>query len=183
MTLCLRWDELTVYQPENSTVKAGVAPPSRRLSASARNHCHSEQGAKPGEEPALSEAEGNPLLPSVNLPRSLLQQPLLQFLLALDAVPRPGHSLQPLGIDLFAALNALAKAAFTDAHQRSLDHLQQLPLVIALAEKKFFGVGTGGAIGNILRRVFIGRAAVGLRARHRAAQILLPRFQPLLECF
>src|SRR5580693_7287668 len=117
------------------------------------------------------------------LPRSLLQQTLLQFLLAFDAVPRPWHRFQSLGVDLFPAVDALAKAAFANPRQRLLDHLQQLPLVVALAEQKFFGVGTGGAVGNILRRVFVGGAAVGLRARHRAAQILLPRLQPLLECF
>src|SRR5271169_5313463 len=108
------------------------------------------------------------------LPWSLLQQTLLEFLLALDAVPRPGYSLQALGIDLFAAVDALAEAAFADARQRFLHHLQKLPLVVALAEEKFFGVGTGGAIGDILRRVFVGGAAVGLSARHRTPQILLP---------
>jgi hypothetical protein len=175
MTLCLRWDEVLVYQPENSTVKAAVPPPSRR---------DVRFSTKPLSFPNRAPSPvRNLLLLSVNLPRSFLEQSLLQFLLALDAVPRPWHRFQPLGIDLFAAVDALAKAAFADARQRFLHHLQQLPLVVALAEQKFFGVGTGCAVGNVLRRVFIGRAAVGLRARHRAPQVLLPRLQPLFECF
>ena len=75
MTLCLRWDELPVYQPENSTVKAGVAPPSRGV-RHGNETCHSEQGAKPGEEPARA-AKPKGIPRRVNLPRSFLQQPLL----------------------------------------------------------------------------------------------------------
>src|SRR5271165_3956775 len=41
------------------------------------------------------------------LPRSFLEQSLLQLFLALDAMPRPRNCLQALGIDLFAAVNAL----------------------------------------------------------------------------
>src|SRR5580658_5736918 len=110
----------------------------------------------------------------MDLAGSFLQQSLLEFLLALDAVARPGHSLQTLGIDLFAAMDALAEAAFADARQSLIHHLQQLPLVVALAEKKFLGVGTGGAIGNVLGRVFVGGASVCLGAGDRAAQVLLP---------
>src|SRR5580658_1357723 len=161
MTLCLRWDEPIVYQPENRTVKAasrlwsGMFTPVRAF-------------VIPNRAPSPVR---NLLLLSVNLPRSLLQQTLLQFLLALDAVPRPRHRFQSLGVDLFAAVDAFAKAAFANAGQRPLDHLQQLPLVVALAEQKLFGVRTGGAVGNVLRRIFIGRAAVGLGARYRAAQV------------
>jgi hypothetical protein len=43
------------------------------------------------------------------------QQSLLRLLLAFNAMSRPGHRLQSLGIDLFAAGNALAKAAFANA--------------------------------------------------------------------
>src|ERR1700723_1279505 len=96
---------------------------------------------------------------------------------------RPWHSLQPLGVDLFAAMNALAKAAFANARQRLFHHLQQLPLIIALAKEKLFCVGTSSAVGNVLRRVFVRGAAIRLRPRDGAAQVLLPRLQPLLECF
>ena len=61
-------------------------------------------------------------------------------------------------------MDALAEAAFADARQRSLDHLQELPLIVALAEEKLFGVGTGGAVGDVLRRILIGGAPVGLGA-------------------
>jgi hypothetical protein len=79
-------------------------------------------------------------------------------------------------------VDALAEAAFADARQRSIHHLQQLPLIIALAEEKFLGVGTGSAVGDVLGGVFVGGAAVGLGAGDGAAQILLPRLEPLLEC-
>jgi hypothetical protein len=58
-----------------------------------------------------------------------------------------------------------------------------LPLVIALAEEKFFGVGAGGAIRNVLSRVFVGGAAISLRAGDGAAQFLLPGLKPLFESF
>jgi len=63
-------------------------------------------------------------------------------------VPRPGHGFQPLGVDLFPAMNALAKAAFADA-ARFIHHLQGCRSLLLLAEEKLFGVGTGGAIGDI----------------------------------
>src|SRR5258706_2688294 len=115
------------------------------------------------------------------LPWSLFQQSLLKLLLALDAMPRPRHGLQSLGIDFLAAMNALAKAALANTRQRLLHHLQQLPLIVALAEQKLFGVGTGSAVSNILRRILVSGAAVRLGSGNRPAQILLPRLQPLLE--
>ena len=70
-----------------------------------------------------------------------------------------------------------------DGTMSLIDHLQELPLIVALAEEKFFGVGAGRAIGNVLGRIFVSGAAVGLGAGDRAAQFLLPRFKPLLESF
>jgi hypothetical protein len=119
----------------------------------------------------------------LSLPRRFFQQALLKLLLALDAVPRPGHSLQPLGVDFLAAMDAFTEAAFADPRQRFINHLQQLPLVVALAEQKLLGVGTGRAVRDVLRRVFVSGAAVRLGARDRPAQILLPRLQPLLKRF
>ena len=113
---------------------------------------------------------------------SFFQQALLELLLALDAVTRPGHGFKPFGVDLFAAMDALAETAFPDPRQRSLHHLQELPLVVALAEEKLLGVRTGSAVGDVLGRVFVGGPAIGLGAGDRAPQILLPRLQPLLEC-
>ena len=117
------------------------------------------------------------------LPRSFFQQSLFQLFLALDAMARPGHGIQAFGVDLLAAMNAFAETAFADANQGLVDHLQQMPFIVALAEQKFFRVGTGGTVGDILRGIFIGGTAVFLRTCHRASQLLLPCFQSLFECF
>jgi len=98
-------------------------------------------------------------------------------------MPRPGHSLEALGIDLFTAVDALAEVALADSRQRSIHHLQQLPLVVALAEKKLFGVGAGSAIGDVLSGVFVGGATVRLGSGDRAPKFLLPCLEPLLKCF
>jgi len=119
----------------------------------------------------------------VELVLSFFQQTLLEFLLTLDAVARPRHSFQTLGVDFCAAVDAFPEAAFANARQSFIHHLQELPLVVALAEQKLFGVGTGGAIGDVLGRIFIGGAPVGLRAGDGSAQLLLPRLKPLLESF
>jgi hypothetical protein len=111
------------------------------------------------------------------------EQTLLGFFLALDAVPRPRHSFQALGVNLFAAGNAFAKAAFPNSRQRSFDHVEKLPIVVALAEEKFLRVRAGCSIGNVLRGFFIGCAAVLLIARHHVPQFLLPHFQPFLKGF
>ncbi len=104
------------------------------------------------------------------------EQAFFGFFLALDAVPRPWHSFQALGINLFAAGNAFSETTFTNARQGSFDHVEQLAIVVALAEEKFFGVRAGGTIGDILRGLFIGCATVLLVARHHVAQFLLPHF-------
>jgi len=89
---------------------------------------------------------------------------LFQLLLAFDAVPRPGHSLQALRVNFLSAVDALAKAAFADTRQSLFNHLQQLPFIVALAEQKFLGVGTSGAVGNILRGILVSGAAIRLGA-------------------
>ena len=103
----------------------------------------------------------------------LFEQSLFEFFLALDAMARPGHSLETLGVDLSAAVNTLAETAFADASQSLIHHLQELPLIVALAEEKFFRVGAGRPIGNVLGRIFVSGAAVGLGTIHGAAQFLL----------
>src|SRR5271166_2780905 len=114
------------------------------------------------------------------LPWRFFQQPLFEFLLALDAVARPGHSLEALRVDFLPAVDAFAEAAFPDACQRSFHHLQELAVVVTLAKQKLFGIGTGRPVGNILGRIFVGRTAICLGTRYGAAQILLPCLQPLL---
>src|SRR5215469_9683882 len=118
------------------------------------------------------------------LPLSFFEQALLQLFLALDAVAGPGDRFEALGVDLFAAVNTLAEAAFANARQGSIDHHEQLTVVVALAEQKFFVVGTGGAVRDVgCGGVLVCSAAVDLVAVHGAAQFLLPRFQTLLEGF
>ena len=65
----------------------------------------------------------------------LFQHSLFQLFLALDAVPRPRNSLQPLGIDLLAARDAFPEAALPHPLQRALHHLQQLAVVVALMKR------------------------------------------------
>src|SRR6202050_4610496 len=180
-----RWGKLLVYQAENTKVKADYRQGNLVAKTQNANSCHSEPSATPREEPAvgLEGCNGRPRHADPPLPRSFLQQSLLDLLLALDAVPRPGHSLEALGIDFLAAMDALAEAAFANPRQRPLHHLQQCPLVIALAEKKLFGVGTGSAVGNVLRRIFVRRAPIRLGAGDCAPQILLPRLEPLFKSF
>src|SRR6478735_2126257 len=68
------------------------------------------------------------------LVRSLFQNSLLQFFLAFDAMPRPGHSLEAFGVDLFAAGDAFTKLAFAQALQSAIHHLKKLAVVVALVK-------------------------------------------------
>jgi len=117
----------------------------------------------------------------LNLARGLFQNSLFQLLLAFDAVPGPRHGFQPLGIDFFAAGDALPKTALAEPLQCSLHHLQQLPVIVALMKEKFFGVRAGSTVGDILGRILIYGPTILLSTGHRAAQVQLPRFQSLLE--
>jgi hypothetical protein len=66
--------------------------------------------------------------------RSLFQQPLFELFLALDAMAGPRHSVETLSVNFLATMDAFSKAAFPDARERLFYHLQQLALIIALAE-------------------------------------------------
>jgi hypothetical protein len=118
---------------------------------------------------------------TVSAPREILlsgfQQTLLGFFLALDAMASPGYGVKALGINLFAAGDALSEAAFADAGESAIDHVEQLAVVIALAEKKFLVVRTGGAVGDVLRGLIVDRTAVLLIADNHVAQFLAPGFQ------
>src|SRR5437868_14292495 len=105
------------------------------------------------------------------------QDSLFQLFLAFYAVPSPGNRFQPLGIDFLAAGNAFPEAALADALQSAFHHLQELAFIVALAKEEFLGIGAGGAVGNILRGIFIGAAPILLGAADIAAQLLLPRLQ------
>lgn len=111
------------------------------------------------------------------------QLAVFQFLLAGDAVAGPGHSFQAFGVDLISAVHALAKLAFSNPLQRSLNHRQKLAIVIALGKKKFLGIGACRAISNVLSRVLVSDAAVFFRAAHGFAQDLLTLFQSFFKAF
>lgn len=117
------------------------------------------------------------------LSRSFFQHPFFELFLAFDTVAGPGHGLEPLGIDLFAAGDTLAEATLTNAGERALDHLQELAVVVALVKQKFLIVGAGGLVGDILRGIFVCAAAVLLRSGNHFAQLLLPGLKPFFECF
>src|SRR6185369_12181746 len=84
------------------------------------------------------------------------------FFLALDTVTSPRNRFQALGIDLVSAVNALSEGSLAYSIERALHHLQRLSLVAALVEEKFFRVGTGRAIGDVLRRAEVNRS-IGVR--------------------
>ena len=94
----------------------------------------------------------------------------LHLFLALNAEARPGHGFEALGINLFAAGNALPEVAFANAAQRAFNHLEQLAIVIALVEEEFFVVRTGSAIRNVSRGgIYIGFATILRSAVQSAA--------------
>ena len=109
------------------------------------------------------------------------QQALLGFFLARDAMASPGHGFEALGVDLFAARNAFSEAAFADASQSAIDHIEQLAVVVALAEEEFLVVGTGGAIGDVLRGLIVRGATVLLITDNHVAQLVAPGFQSFSE--
>src|ERR1700756_868414 len=111
----------------------------------------------------------------------LFQNSRLKLLLALDAVPRPRHRFQPLGINFLTAGDALAEITLANAVQGTFHHLKKLPIVIALGKQEFLVVRTGGTVGNILGRIFIRAATVLLGTGDGAAQLLLPRFQAFFK--
>src|ERR1700684_3898077 len=94
-------------------------------------------------------------LPAMSLARSLFQQSLFRFFLAFDAMASPRYRFEALGIDFFATGDTFAEATLPDARQSALDHLQKLTVVIALVKQELFGVRAGGAVGDVLRRIFI----------------------------
>jgi len=130
-------------------------------------------------KPALSAVEGNVRAKEILL--SSFQQALLGFFLALDAMASPGHCVKAFGVDLFAAGNALSEAAFADARESAIDHVEQLAVVIALAEKEFLVVGAGGAVGDVLRGFIVDSTTVLLIADNHVAQFLAPGFQLFSE--
>src|SRR5215469_2756664 len=110
------------------------------------------------------------------------QQTLFQLLLARDAVARPRHSLESLGVDLFPARDALAECTFANPVQGTVDHCQNLTLAAALAKKKLFGIRLRRPVSHILRRFEISFASILRCAAHVVPQFPLALFQPFFKC-
>src|SRR6185295_1112576 len=70
----------------------------------------------------------------------LYQQPLLHLLLTLDAVRCPGNRVEPLDLNIVAAVYALAVSAFGDSIERLFDQPECVSLIRALREEKFLRV-------------------------------------------
>ena len=113
----------------------------------------------------------------------LFELALLHLFLTLDAVAGPGNSFETFGVDFVAAIDAFPKAALADAGQSHFDHTKKLPVIVALGEKEFLSVGIGGTVSDVLGSLRIGYTAVFLRARHHAAQLLLPLLELLPKLF
>ena len=111
------------------------------------------------------------------------QLALFQLLLAFNAIARPGDGFQSLGVDFITAAHTLAKSAFADAQQSGLHHLQELAVIVALGKEELFGVRAGRAIGDVLRCILVGNAAIFFGAAYRFAQGLLPFFQSFFKAF
>src|SRR5437660_12674363 len=95
--------------------------------------------------------------------RRLLQQPLLQLLLAFNAMSRPRHCLQALGVYFLAAGDTFPKVALTNSIERALDHLQELTALVALVEEKVVGIEARGALGDLLCPVLLYGTGIRLR--------------------
>jgi len=96
---------------------------------------------------------------SGSLSRGFFEHSLLQLFLAFDAVARPGHSFEPLRIDLLAAGNALAEISFANAAESAFDHHQQLAVGVALVKQEFLVIRAGGLVGDVLSHVLVRAAA------------------------
>src|SRR5271166_2103858 len=107
----------------------------------------------------------------------VFQQSLLQLLLALDAMPRPGYGFQPLGVDLLSTGDALTEGPFANTVERAVHHLQELALIVALGKQKFLVIGIGRPISDVLCRFQIGVTPVLSCAIHSVAQFSLAVLQ------
>ena len=112
-----------------------------------------------------------------------LEEALVLFLLALDAVTCPRNRFQAFYLNLSLAGHTQAVGAILDACQGFVDQLQDTPVLIALVEKELLGVGVGGLVGNILGRFFVRFTPVALGLRHHPQQLLLRSDEALLVVF
>ena len=109
---------------------------------------------------------------------------LFKLFLAFDAVAGPRHGFEALGVDFFAAGNALPEGTFAHAAECAFNHLKELALVVALVKEEFLLVGAGCAIGNVLRRIcHISVATLDLVSRDVVSKFVLAIFEPFFKSF
>jgi hypothetical protein len=101
------------------------------------------------------------------------EQALFLFLLALDAVTRPGNRLQPFLLDLFLTGDTASVIAILDAGERFFDKLENAAMVVTLMEEEFLGVRIGGLVGDVLGDFFIDLPPVLLRLGDKPQQLFL----------
>jgi hypothetical protein len=97
-----------------------------------------------------------------------LEETLVLLFLALDAMACPRHCFQAFYLDFSLAGHTEAVGAIFEAFQGFVDHLQETPVLIALVEKEFLGIGVGGLVGDILSGFFVRLTPVALGLRHQS---------------
>jgi hypothetical protein len=115
--------------------------------------------------------------------RGELELALFHFFLAGDAVAGPRHGFETFLREFFVAGGAFAKALFANARERIVHELKQGPVIVSLAEEKFFGVGVSGLVGEIHGGIFVGFPALLLRASNAAHQLIAAREEFLFVVF
>src|SRR5262249_16777780 len=100
------------------------------------------------------------------------EQALFDEFLATNAVGCPGDGVEPLGLNLFAAVHTLAKAAVGDSIQGFLDRPKRVALRGALRKEQLFGVRVRGLVRGILTDVTIRFAPIVFSAFHHIEQLV-----------
>jgi hypothetical protein len=95
----------------------------------------------------------------------------------------PRDRIQALGLNLFLAGRAEAEGRRLNAIQRVVDQMEHAPIVVALVEEEFLGVGIRGLIGNILSAFFVRFSSILFGFRYQAQQLCLFGKQTLPENF
>ena len=105
------------------------------------------------------------------------------LLLTLDAMPRPGHGVQPLLLHLAPAGHTDSVRTCFHSLEGFLNQMQDEAVIIALLKQEFFGVGIARLVGEILRRLFVGLASVLLRFGNDFKQLFSSFQKPFLVRF
>src|SRR5579859_4540775 len=89
-----------------------------------------------------------------------LEEALILFFLTFNTMAGPRDRFQALGLNLFLAGRAKTIGRSLNALQRVVDQMENAPIVVALVEEEFLGVGICGLIGYILGRFFVRLSAI-----------------------